>query len=46
MFPKDSELKGKVDEALKSIIDNGTYTEIYKKWFGIEPDIETLKEQQ
>ena len=46
MFPKDSDLKVKVDEALKTIIDNGTYTEIYKKWFGIEPDIETLKEQQ
>ena len=46
MFPKDSELKSKVDEALKTIMDDGTYTEIYKEWFGIEPDIETLKEQQ
>ncbi|KMY45657.1 glutamine ABC transporter substrate-binding protein [Bacillus sp. FJAT-27916] len=46
MFPKDSELKDKVNDALKTIIDNGTYTEIYKEWFGIEPDVETLKEQQ
>lgn len=46
MFPKDSKLKDKVNDALKTIIENGIYTEIYKEWFGIEPDVETLKEQQ
>ncbi|ABO68722.1 basic amino acid ABC transporter substrate-binding protein [Geobacillus thermodenitrificans] len=46
IFPKDSDLKAKVDEALKNIIENGKYTEVYKKWFGIEPNIENLKQQQ
>ncbi len=46
MFPKDSKDRAAVDEALNEIIDNGTYTEIYKKWFGIDPDLETLKAQQ
>lgn len=46
MFPKGSELKQKVDEALKKVIENGTYTEIYKKWFGTEPNIESLQQQQ
>lgn len=46
MFPKDSEIKADFDEATKKIIDNGKYTEIYKKWFKVEPDLEALKEQQ
>ena len=46
MFPKDSEERVAVDKALNEIFDNGTYTQIYKKWFGIEPDLETLKAQQ
>lgn len=46
MFPKGSELKQKVDEALKKVIENGTYAEIYKKWFGTEPNIESLQQQQ
>ncbi|WP_243299787.1 basic amino acid ABC transporter substrate-binding protein [Bacillus litorisediminis] len=46
MFPKDSELKAEFDEALNTIFENGTYAEIYKEWFGSEPDIETLKAQQ
>ena len=37
-FPKDSELTGNVNEALQEIKDDGTYAEIYKKWFGQEPD--------
>ncbi len=37
-FPKDSELTGDVNEALQEIKDDGTYAEIYKKWFGQEPD--------
>ncbi|SDJ99637.1 transporter substrate-binding domain-containing protein [Sediminibacillus albus] len=36
-FPKDSELVDPVNEALETIKENGTYDEIYKKWFGTEP---------
>lgn len=46
LFPKGSELVAEFNTALNTVIDNGTYTEIYKKWFGIEPNIEFLKEQQ
>ncbi|MEW5322066.1 basic amino acid ABC transporter substrate-binding protein [Geobacillus thermoleovorans] len=46
MFPKGSELKPKIDEALKKVIDSGKYAEIYKKWFGTEPNIESLKQAQ
>jgi glutamine transport system substrate-binding protein len=42
MFPKGSELKPKFDEAVKTVIENGTYTEIYKKWFGKEPNVDVL----
>ena len=46
MLPKGSKEKAVIDKALKEILENGTYTEIYKEWFGIEPDLETLKAQQ
>ncbi|MBU5211332.1 MULTISPECIES: basic amino acid ABC transporter substrate-binding protein [Heyndrickxia] len=46
MFHKDSKLKAKFDQALNKILDDGTYTEIYKKWFGTEPDVDTLKAAQ
>ncbi|QLH63020.1 glutamine ABC transporter substrate-binding protein GlnH [Serratia symbiotica] len=37
-FPKgNDELRIKVNGALKTLRDNGTYNKIYKKWFGIEP---------
>lgn len=37
-LPKGSdELRLKINEALKTIKANGTYNEIYKKWFGTEP---------
>ncbi|MGV3488052.1 MAG: basic amino acid ABC transporter substrate-binding protein [Tuberibacillus sp.] len=45
MFPKGSDLKADFDKAVKKLIDNGKYEEIYKKWFGTEPDIEKLKAQ-
>lgn len=38
LLPKGSELKAKLDPAIKKIIEDGTYTTIYKKWFGEEPD--------
>ncbi|MFC4184107.1 basic amino acid ABC transporter substrate-binding protein [Saccharococcus thermophilus] len=46
MFPKGSDLKPKVDEALKKLIKSGKYAEIYKKWFGTEPKVDNLLKQQ
>lgn len=36
-FPQGSDLREKVNAALKSLKEDGTYAEIYKKWFGVEP---------
>jgi polar amino acid transport system substrate-binding protein len=46
MFPKGSKIKADFDKAVKEVIDNGTYTEVYKKWFKVEPDTQILKDQQ
>jgi glutamine transport system substrate-binding protein len=46
MFPKGSDLKPKVDEALKKLMKNGKYAEIYKKWFGEDPNVDNLLKQQ
>ena len=32
-----TDLRTKVNGALKTLKENGTYNEIYKKWFGTEP---------
>ncbi|MFJ8236739.1 transporter substrate-binding domain-containing protein [Ureibacillus sp. NPDC094379] len=37
-FPKGSELKAKVDEQLAKLVEDGTYDEIYTKWFGEAPN--------
>jgi ABC-type amino acid transport substrate-binding protein len=37
-FPKDSDLRADVNEALQEIKDDGTYEEIYKKWIGRAPE--------
>jgi glutamine transport system substrate-binding protein len=37
-FPKGSELRDKVDAALQTLMDNGTYGDLYKQWFGERPD--------
>ena len=39
MFPKGSEIKADFDAAVKEVLESGKYTEIYKKWFGKDPDI-------
>lgn len=46
MFPKGSEVKADFDAALEKLVEDGTYTDIYKKWFGEDPDLETLKAEQ
>lgn len=43
-FPKGSEYKAEFDEALNTLYENGTYAEIYEKWFEEAPDMETLKQ--
>ncbi|TCJ19813.1 basic amino acid ABC transporter substrate-binding protein [Rubrobacter taiwanensis] len=37
-FPPDSELREPVNQALAEIKEDGTYAEIYEKWFGQEPE--------
>ncbi|MGI8650596.1 MAG: transporter substrate-binding domain-containing protein, partial [Rubrobacter sp.] len=37
-LPPDSELTGEFNQALQEIKDDGTYAEIYEKWFGQEPE--------
>lgn len=44
VFPKGSEYKKDFDKALNELYVNGKYTEIYKKWFGEEPNLDSLKE--
>ena len=46
LFPKGSTLKSEIDKAVNTLFENGTYAELYQKWFGTEPDIETLQAQQ
>ncbi|WP_346010359.1 basic amino acid ABC transporter substrate-binding protein [Paenibacillus sp. SYP-B3998] len=46
LLPKGSELKAKLDPAIKKVIENGAYAKVYKKWFGQEPDTKKLLEQK
>lgn len=43
VFPKGSEYVDEFDKALNTVLDNGKYAVIYKKWFEEEPDVEALK---
>jgi arginine/lysine/histidine/glutamine transport system substrate-binding/permease protein len=36
-LPKDSENLAVINDALATMIEDGTYAEIYQKWFGAEP---------
>jgi len=36
-LPKDSENVAVINDALTTMMENGTYAEIYQKWFGDEP---------
>ncbi|MCP4559165.1 MAG: glutamine ABC transporter substrate-binding protein GlnH [Bosea sp.] len=38
-FPKGSDLVAKVNASLAKLKKDGTYTAIYKKWFGTEPKL-------
>jgi len=46
LYPKGSEWKAKLDPAIQTILDNGKYAEIYKTWFGEEPNLDNLKNAQ
>lgn len=46
MFPKGCELVSEFNDAINKVLDSGKYAEIYKEWFGNEPDVENLKAQQ
>jgi polar amino acid transport system substrate-binding protein len=47
MFNKDdAKLLEDVNAAYNKLLDNGKYAEIYKKYFGMEPNVENLKKQQ
>lgn len=37
-FPKGSELRDTIDDALTTLKENGTYGDIYEKWFGERPE--------
>jgi glutamine transport system substrate-binding protein len=41
-FPKGSDLKAKIDPAIQTILKNGTYATVYKKWFGEEPNVDNI----
>jgi glutamine transport system substrate-binding protein len=42
-YPKGSDLKAKIDPAIKKVIENGTYAKVFKKWFGEEPNVANLQ---
>ena len=44
LLPKGSDLKAKLDPAIKAVIENGTYATVYEKWFGEKPDTTKLQE--
>lgn len=46
LLPKGSELKEKLDPAIKKVLENGTYAELYKKWFNKDADVAKLLELQ
>ncbi|WP_127530834.1 basic amino acid ABC transporter substrate-binding protein [Paenibacillus kobensis] len=42
LLPTDSELKAKLDPAIKKVIESGEYAAIYEKWLGKKPDTAPL----
>jgi glutamine transport system substrate-binding protein len=41
-YPKGSDLKAKLDPAIKKVLENGTYAKVFKKWFGEEPNVDVI----
>jgi polar amino acid transport system substrate-binding protein len=44
-FPKNSELKAKLDPAIKKVVKSDAYKALYKKWIGKDLDTTKLLEQ-
>ncbi|ENH95609.1 glutamine ABC transporter periplasmic-binding protein [Gracilibacillus halophilus YIM-C55.5] len=44
LLPKDTALKEDLDQALQTIMENGTFEEIYQEWFDTKPDTEALQQ--
>ncbi|MEH6943943.1 basic amino acid ABC transporter substrate-binding protein [Bacillus sp. JJ722] len=42
----NKQLQEELNKAINTIFENGKYNEIYQKWFGLDPNVELLKEQQ
>ncbi|WP_370636490.1 transporter substrate-binding domain-containing protein [Cohnella sp. CFH 77786] len=42
LLPKNSELKAKLDPAIKKVLESDKYKEIYRKWIGNEPNVENI----
>lgn len=42
LLPKGSDLKAKIDPAIKKVLESGKYAEIYKKWIGKEPNVQNV----
>ena len=42
VYPKGTTYKDEIDAAIKVVLENGTYAEIYEKWFGQAPDLSNL----
>ncbi|MGG3468281.1 basic amino acid ABC transporter substrate-binding protein [Neobacillus pocheonensis] len=45
MLPKGSKLKADLDKAINTLMENGEYTKIYKKWFKVEPDLTKIPKE-
>lgn len=41
-YPKGSDLKAKLDPAIKTVLENGTYAKVYEKWFGEKPNVDVI----
>ena len=39
VMPKDSPYRKPINQAILTLKENGTYEKIYKKWFGVSPEI-------
>jgi glutamine transport system substrate-binding protein len=45
LYPKGSDLKAKLDPAIKKVVQSSKYKELYKKWIGKDLDTTKLLEQ-
>ena len=46
LLPKGSELKAKLDPAIKKVVASDAYKEIYMKWLSEEPNVENILKAQ